>query len=708
MSQPDNQDPERGNVTVDHPNQHLFARIENQPSKRQSNLGDGSAPLFTMYSKIAEEKDKEMVEQWQQDAKGIIIFNGLFSAVVAALVAVSVQDLRPNSQDTSAFYLEKMYQLQADPNVSRSSTVAQPPAFSPPTYAIWVNSLWFLSLVISLSCAMLATSLQQWARRYLRCTQLALARCSPPKRARVRTFFANGVERLGVAWVVEALPALVHVSLFIFFAGLVIYLFNINHTVFSAAACWIGLLSTVYLCITLMPCFLHDSPYYSPLSSIARLLCTPIFLVVCVIPAPFTCCFGSNVFDRYFALAKVFMRWFIDGVGGDAGNAAFEGSSEIDGHIVEWTLDALIEDDELEEFTEAIPGFYKSDIVNDLQQEPVRWKILGTMHEFLDRTFSADSVSTSVKIHRLTTCLNAAGVVDTSKGVDDLLSRLFFGNWHGMPDSVEIGHFLTSWIKSNNVQSSSSALRSLNAHIVSSVRERDDRWMALAMECLGLEEGVLQDYLAHGDSVLLACLILFRRHAHHPDHHLTSELVEFCQFDIHNTLPGLQRDFCLLWNEVLQDIRNDKGNDDTFSFFVSSCRLYVALHQDTDAASIASFDSTNFLFKTLVLDWPLPILCKNPDHRSDSTPDIHSHPASHASTTSIAVPRRDPLLASVLPSSSPSSHLDDTTPQPPDEPSPVSESFTPVSQVLPPDSTTSPGSLVIPSAQTTADHPPPP
>ncbi|KAH9989381.1 hypothetical protein BJV74DRAFT_773121, partial [Russula compacta] len=219
-----------------------------------------------MYSKIAEEEDKGMVEQWQQDAKGIIIFNGLFSAVVAALVAVSVQDLRPNSQDTSAFYLEKMYQLQADPNVSRSSTVAQPPAFSPPTYAIWVNSLWFLSLVISLSCAMLATSLQQWARRYLRCTQLALARCTPPKQARMRTFFANGVEKFRVRWVVEALPALVHLSLFIFFAGLVIYLFNINHTVFSAAACWIGLLSTVYLCITLMPCFLHDSPYYSPLS----------------------------------------------------------------------------------------------------------------------------------------------------------------------------------------------------------------------------------------------------------------------------------------------------------------------------------------------------------------------------------------------------------------------------------------------------------
>ncbi|KAI0002891.1 hypothetical protein BJV74DRAFT_758743, partial [Russula compacta] len=181
--------------------------------------------LFTIYSKIAEEEDSKMAERWQKDADGIIIFTGLFSAVVATFVAVSIQDIRPNSQDTSAFYLREMYQLQANSNISRPSTssaVAQPPVFSPPTYAVWVNSLWFLSLVISLTCAMLATSLQQWARRYLRMTQPA--RCSPHKRARLRAYFANGLDKFRVGWAVEALPALVHLSLFIFFVGLAIYL----------------------------------------------------------------------------------------------------------------------------------------------------------------------------------------------------------------------------------------------------------------------------------------------------------------------------------------------------------------------------------------------------------------------------------------------------------------------------------------------------
>ncbi|KAH9959540.1 hypothetical protein BGW80DRAFT_1183447, partial [Lactifluus volemus] len=118
---------------------------------------------------MSQEEDNKMADRWQKDADGILIFTGLFSAAVAALLAVSIQDLRPNPQDTAAFYLANIYQLLADPNISLASTLATPatlPPFSPPRYAIWVNSLWFLSLVISLTGALLATLLQQWARRY--------------------------------------------------------------------------------------------------------------------------------------------------------------------------------------------------------------------------------------------------------------------------------------------------------------------------------------------------------------------------------------------------------------------------------------------------------------------------------------------------------------------------------------------------------------
>ncbi|KAH9983037.1 hypothetical protein BJV74DRAFT_718542, partial [Russula compacta] len=211
------------------------------------------------------EQDNKMAKSWKGDADGILVFTGLFSATVAALASISIQDLRPNSQDISAFYTAHICQLLANANgsyVPIPSTIPDPSApFSPPTYAIWVNSLWFLSLTMSLTCALLATLLQQWARRYVRITQ---PRFSPHKRARIRAFFSEGVDKLHLPWAVEALPTLLHLSLFLFFAGLLIFLFNVHQTVFSAVAWWIGLCVAIYACITFMPIFRHDSPYYAP------------------------------------------------------------------------------------------------------------------------------------------------------------------------------------------------------------------------------------------------------------------------------------------------------------------------------------------------------------------------------------------------------------------------------------------------------------
>jgi len=66
--------------------------------------------------------------------------SGLFSAAVAALVAVPVQDLKPNSLDTSASYLANIYQILANSNGPynpASSILPDPTApFSPPNSAM--------------------------------------------------------------------------------------------------------------------------------------------------------------------------------------------------------------------------------------------------------------------------------------------------------------------------------------------------------------------------------------------------------------------------------------------------------------------------------------------------------------------------------------------------------------------------------------------
>jgi hypothetical protein len=53
----------------DHP-----TTTSNQSLQGESNFGDSSGPLFSIYSKAAEDEDNKMVERWQKDADGILIF----------------------------------------------------------------------------------------------------------------------------------------------------------------------------------------------------------------------------------------------------------------------------------------------------------------------------------------------------------------------------------------------------------------------------------------------------------------------------------------------------------------------------------------------------------------------------------------------------------------------------------------------------------
>jgi hypothetical protein len=49
-------------------------RVRVEQDKEKHKHADSSAPLFTMYSQMAEKEDKEMAERWRKDADGILIF----------------------------------------------------------------------------------------------------------------------------------------------------------------------------------------------------------------------------------------------------------------------------------------------------------------------------------------------------------------------------------------------------------------------------------------------------------------------------------------------------------------------------------------------------------------------------------------------------------------------------------------------------------
>ena len=564
--------------------------------------------------------------------------------MVATLLQVSIPNLQPSSQDASAFYLANVYQLLSNESRSQlpvtipsSVTSLDPALFTVPASAVWVNSLWLLSLVISVTCALLATLLQQWARRYLRLTH---PRCSPHKRARIRAFFAEGVENLHLPWTVEALPTLLHISVFLFFAGLGVYLFGVHKTIFSVVVAWVGLCVVVYAYVTALPILYKDSPYHAPLSS---------FIWFCIAGVRYT--FSSPDIppprsnnpmpggfvsrdpddDRNQSLSLYSLS-----------KTAEEYSSrepvEIDYRSLKWTFDSLDQDSDLEKFFEGVPDFCKSKAVENPVGgfiRPNNSKLSNTLTGLMDRTLSSSLVSESAKQRRITICTRAIDAANLF-GPWWILPRVLLGEWQAFLRSVDFGLFLKDWARVDRPITTYYA-QCVLAVIISGVPVRDDRWLQLVTHQSQVSKSVLRRYLNHGDSIFLANLnnivgqtLRASTDIGEPYGDLIKSassrtLESMCKLDARNSSPELQHHFCELWNRHVHAAQTNGAAPHVRNISLETLKtirkIYISLHECTHHQ-------------------PTPFAAI--DDSDDALDDINSYPTctidSHRSTLSIGPP----------------------------------------------------------------------
>ncbi|KAI0316336.1 hypothetical protein OF83DRAFT_1264880, partial [Amylostereum chailletii] len=207
--------------------------------------------LWKRYLDKNQKHDKEQVERWKGDADGILIFTGLFSATVAAFIVESYKGLEPDSGDATVVLLS---QLVAIVNGTQPPPPLSTP-FSAPHNIVDVNVFWFFSLILSLTCALGATLVQQWTRYY---SQAVFDdHDTPPReRGRLRALLSSGVECFRLPTITNALPLLLHTSVFLFFSGIVEFLWPINRAVAILSLVIIGLVVSTYAMLTLLPLFL--------------------------------------------------------------------------------------------------------------------------------------------------------------------------------------------------------------------------------------------------------------------------------------------------------------------------------------------------------------------------------------------------------------------------------------------------------------------
>lgn len=599
---------------------------------------DGSEALFAMYMERAWKEDKETAELWKADADSILVFSGLFSATVATAIGLTFPDLKPSPQDKSDFYLANIYQLLASSNGSQitvPTTLPDLPTFSPPLSAIWVNSLWFSSLVISLTCALFAILLQQWARSYL---TTAHPRYTLLKEARIREFLAEGAMKFDLPLVARALRSLHHASFFLFIAGLAVLLFNTQVTVFASVALLVALLTVAYVFFTYVPVFWSNAPFSTPLSP---LIWQGILYALATFRRIAWLTHSGFELPSWSRFEEASRTRFHQGLSRAAEVYAQTHSRELDGRALLWTFKSLNEDQELERFIAGIPSFCSSKAIevplsclaglddDGLDDDGLSGALLSLMH----RTLTSDLVSESVKQRRIRVCtkaMDAAPVLASWR----TLSRVF-GEWDGLLNSVDFGRSVIRCIGNpNNDPRTDFCARCIVAVIIARSQQNGGR-SDLATVLLGISDDLMFKYSLGGRNILLANFIFAARQIvrFHSEHswdamfNVSSRTLDELLFDIdlQRASSELQQEFCSLWNELVVTARNGADgrvrsiSTDILRRVRSS---FIAFHENTDPTiPTAFYESTNDHDPILYLGSAYP-LCSVQSHHP-----IPLHPA---------------------------------------------------------------------------------
>ncbi|PBK79082.1 hypothetical protein ARMGADRAFT_874700, partial [Armillaria gallica] len=184
-----------------------------------------NARVWRTHQAESEIHDANMVEEIRDNVDVLLVFAGLFSAVVTTFVVQTSQSLQADYVQVSASLLFELILVQRA--IANGSPVESIPvsslnpqtAFVPAATDVWVNGLWFTSLFLSLTTALVAVLVKQWLHHYV-----VLPSGTPRDRCIVRQYRYLGFQKWRVEVIVGVLPVLMHLALALFFIGLSLFL----------------------------------------------------------------------------------------------------------------------------------------------------------------------------------------------------------------------------------------------------------------------------------------------------------------------------------------------------------------------------------------------------------------------------------------------------------------------------------------------------
>lgn len=222
--------------------------------------GPGAEESWDKCAKLAKEYDRGLCEAYREQIDTLLVFAGLFSAVVTAFTTESYQWL---GRQPSAAPDQMLAQLLAA--LYQHNATVPPPAAAVSAVsdgaASRINTCWFLSLTLSLSSALVGILAKQWIREYER----DAGRTRPDALA-IRQMKFAGLEAWHVAGVVASVPLILQMALALFLMGVLELLWHLDRRVAIPVTLAGGAVAVFYLATTVLPGLQFVRWYFTPAS----------------------------------------------------------------------------------------------------------------------------------------------------------------------------------------------------------------------------------------------------------------------------------------------------------------------------------------------------------------------------------------------------------------------------------------------------------
>ncbi|KAI0336714.1 hypothetical protein GY45DRAFT_1315330 [Cubamyces sp. BRFM 1775] len=246
-----------------------------QPAAAAATNEQGTSPAWdsseawAACAKALREYDEDMIQAWKEEIDTLLVFAGLFSAILTAFNIESYTLLQQQPEDATVAILSQisaqLNSFSANANFVNTTRPTEPSSLVPPfrasALAVRLNAMWFSALVCSLVSASLGLMVKQWLREYL-----AGSSNISRESIRIRQFRYQGLRDWYVPEIILFLPMLLQLALVLFFIGLLDLLWSLHPVVAAIVTVIIALTGLFALAACIFPPLFPDCPYKSPQS----------------------------------------------------------------------------------------------------------------------------------------------------------------------------------------------------------------------------------------------------------------------------------------------------------------------------------------------------------------------------------------------------------------------------------------------------------